>query len=317
MVIKVPTSDAVIWNTERVISDICFAMHSNKNIVIDLLNEGPDITSTKLYDRLEYCSALFSYDLSNITINTCNLLESHNTISINYKMPEHFINSTVDALLSANTAKLPQIKKFGLFVGRSNAPRLTLATFMHKYKEHLVHSFHYDYLNDFHTTNIGLEDIIRNYATANVQNETKFLTECPIKLDKTPVTYPMLSNQHNDISEYYPTFFVEIVCETYFSGSTFFPTEKIWRPIMLKTPFIVQGPQWFLKNLKDLGFQTFDRWWDEGYSEDPHDHAITEIKTVIDFILNKSDSEIRRMYIEMQDVLNHNYNTLVKLRKKL
>ena len=44
---------------------------------------------------------------------------------------------------------------------------------------------------------------------------------------------------------------------------------------MLLTPFIVQGSQWFLHRLRDMGFQTFDRWWDEGYSEDPANHQPT------------------------------------------
>jgi hypothetical protein len=108
----------------------------------------------------------------------------------------------------------------------------------------------------------------------------------------------------------YSNFFVEITCESYFTGQTFFPTEKTWRAIALRTPFIIQGPQNYLANLKLLGFKTFDRWWDEGYSEDPADHQPLEIIKVVEFLNNKSLDEIFSMYQEMQDVLEHNYQTL-------
>ena len=116
-----------------------------------------------------------------------------------------------------------------------------------------------------------------------------------------------------NISKMYHNFFVEIVVETYFTGSTFFPTEKTWRPILLKTPFIVQGPQDYLSNLKKLGFQTFDKWWDEGYSEDPADHQIVEIQKVIDTIGNWSESKIQKVYNDMKPVLDNNFECMQNL----
>ena len=127
------------------------------------------------------------------------------------------------------------------------------------------------------------------------------------------ISYPILRAQHNNIYSEYYNFLVEIVCETYYTGRTFFPTEKTWRAIMLETPFIVQGPQWHLHRLRDLGFQTFDRWWDEGYAEDPSDHQPYEIVKVIDSIAEKSIQELNTMYQEMQPILQHNKKRLMEL----
>jgi hypothetical protein len=106
---------------------------------------------------------------------------------------------------------------------------------------------------------------------------------------------------------------LEIVCETYYTGQTFFVTEKTWRPIMMKTPFLIQGPINFIKNLQRLGFKTFDRWWNEGYSEDPAEWQSTEIKKVIDWLATKNIAELETIYQEMQPTLEHNYNRLMEL----
>ena len=116
-----------------------------------------------------------------------------------------------------------------------------------------------------------------------------------------------------NISKVYHRFFVEIVAETYFTGETFYPTEKIWRPILLRTPFIVQGSQNYLHNLKKLGFQTFDKWWDEGYSEDPSDYQISEVQKVIDTISKWTISKMQKVYNDMKPIIHNNFECMQNL----
>ena len=226
MVIDVPTSDSVVWNIENILVDISYAMSQQELVVINLINEGPNLTTTSLYDYLIYCSTKFDYNLSNITVVTCNKLEQHESISIEYVPPMHLVDSTRKSLKNNTTKKHTTLKHFGIFIGRSNAPRLMLSTYLNKYSEKTIQSFHYTSFNDYHRNHIGLEESIRSFSAYNVLNEAKFLSQCPIKLDNKKVHYPMLVDQHNDIHLYYKKFFVEIICETYYSGETFFPTEK-------------------------------------------------------------------------------------------
>lgn len=116
-----------------------------------------------------------------------------------------------------------------------------------------------------------------------------------------------------NISKVYNTFFVDVVCETFSEGRTFFPTEKIWRPIICKTPFIVQGPVNYLHNLKQLGFKTFNDWWDESYDEDGGLTAIETIKRNINML---STRDVAHMYTEMQDILEHNFQRLTELTSR-
>jgi hypothetical protein len=85
---------------------------------------------------------------------------------------------------------------------------------------------------------------------------------------------------------------------------------------MLKTPFIVHGPQNYITNLKRLGFRTFDAWWSEGYGYDTPDYQPIEILKIINDLSKKSTEELAVMYQEMQPVLDHNLATLQSLTPK-
>jgi hypothetical protein len=144
----------------------------------------------------------------------------------------------------------------------------------------------------------------------------KLLAATPIKFDNItqyPVDGRKVEMPSLNLASKYADFFVEIVCETYTVGTTFFPTEKIWRPIMCKTPFIVQGPSEFLANLKVLGIKTFDKWWDESYDYQVGKTKIESIIKIIDFLSLKTVQELKIMYNEMLPILEHNYNVLMNL----
>ena len=234
----------------------------------------------------------------------------------------HLVNNTFD-VYSNSCINKELSKHFGVFIGKSNPPRLYLNSYLHgMYLKLTIQSYRYNIEDDYYRNNIGLETLITDYGIVNVETESSFLSKSPILLDSNtrysyikelPTNLSQQLDKTNSIIDYYKKFFVEIVCETYYSGNTFFPTEKTWRPMLLKTPFIVQGPTNFLKNLRKLGFKTFDKWWDEGYDEDAPNHSIHEIQKVIDFLSNKSLQEIQHMHNEMHNVLEHNYNTLIRL----
>jgi hypothetical protein len=127
-------------------------------------------------------------------------------------------------------------------------------------------------------------------------------------------TYPILWNQRAfDLDDYYNQIFCELVCETFFTGKTFMMTEKTMRPIIQRRPFVVQGPKFYLENLKTLGFKTFDTWWDESYDIDGPDGQFESIRWTIDYIGKQSPETIRDWYNQMQPVLEHNAKVLSEL----
>jgi hypothetical protein len=116
---------------------------------------------------------------------------------------------------------------------------------------------------------------------------------------------------NRSLLNHYGRFAVEIVCETYTMGNTFFPTEKTVRPMLLKKPFIVMGPKCFLIYLRQLGFKTFNDFWSEDYDGYSPHLKYQYILNLVDSIANKSTEELYKMYQDMHPILNHNYNLLV------
>lgn len=102
--------------------------------------------------------------------------------------------------------------------------------------------------------------------------------------------------------------FLFLVTETCFFQNKTHLTEKIFKPIVLRMPFVLAGCAHNLAYLRSYGFQTFGDYWDESYDtiEDPvlRIEAITQvIKTVSEL----STQQQMSMLLDMQPVLEHNY----------
>jgi len=306
MNVTVITSDSQVWNLGKVVAAITLAKNQNQDLVLDLINEGPDFETLKL---LEYID---NWD-SRTTVLTRNAVQVPvGNIKFKQYYP-HFLITTKNDLREVIVNK--HIKKpIGMFIGRSNKHRLYLSSYLYQ-QNSAIQTFHYDPTIEFHQNNLGLDQLVETYGVSALPQAIRLLANSPVVTDEK-VPYPILSEHHNNLYKEYNNFLVDIVCETYYNGNTFYPTEKTWRPIMLSTPFIVQGPQWYLHRLRDLGFQTFDRWWDEGYAEDPADHQPHEIVKVINQLKTKSITELSKMYTEMQPVLAHNKKRFLELKSE-
>jgi hypothetical protein len=103
--------------------------------------------------------------------------------------------------------------------------------------------------------------------------------------------------------------FIYVVTETCFWESKKHLTEKIFKPIILRMPFVLVGCAHNLKYLRSYGFKTFDRWIDESYDdiEDPIERLQAVVK-VLDRLSKLSHSELETMLSEMQETLDHNFN---------
>jgi hypothetical protein len=84
---------------------------------------------------------------------------------------------------------------------------------------------------------------------------------------------------------YYPSHYYQtelsIVSET--TQNEFFPTEKIYKSLMLGHPFVIYSGQHSLRKLHNLGFQTFSNVLDESYdnAEFPQERADRLVETLV------------------------------------
>lgn len=317
--IEFANSDSVIWNREQLIIELATQMSAGQSrIELSTKGEGPCAASLELYNLLDQLCARFNYNPKQVHITTCNLAESHPVYNIHIKPNVYYLESA-QSYNTPDPAKQFNIdfKHFGHFIGHGNVHRLFLASHLHStYKDIALQTYHCNPSDEYHREFIGIEDMMHlNYNPAQIQNALDLINASPITQDSID-QYPILNPTTLNITKLYPRFFVEIVSLTYWSGNTFYLDEKIWRPILMKTPFIVQGPQDFMRRFRALGFRTFDRWWDEGHSEDPAEYQPQAIVQLLNQLSQLTLKDIQRILTEMNDTLEYNYNLMMRITKK-
>jgi|694.fasta_scaffold07487_12 hypothetical protein len=156
-------------------------------------------------------------------------------------------------------------------------------------------------------------------ATALFDNiENDLLTNLPeFYLDKDDLTInqAMLDDSTNYL--YNETYF-SVVTETFMfmrerpEEYGRFLSEKTFKPVSMKHPFIIASTPHFLAKFKELGYKSFSPWINEDYDLE-HDDALRMMKIVkeIERLVNLNETELEEFLIAMREICEHNYNLLM------
>lgn len=103
--------------------------------------------------------------------------------------------------------------------------------------------------------------------------------------------------------------FLHLVTETIFYEEKLHLTEKIFKPIIARRPFLLVAGQGNLAYLKSYGFKTFNKWIDESYDNecDP-DKRINMIVDQLEKICKLSHADLIKMQTEMLEITEYNFN---------
>jgi hypothetical protein len=115
---------------------------------------------------------------------------------------------------------------------------------------------------------------------------------------------------------HYNQFNIELVCESYTIGDTFFPTEKTVRPIAAAKPILLYGPKNFLTRLRSLGFKTYSQCWDEGYDQLEGPARWRAIQSNINQLINLSEPQLNNLLDDAKSVAVYNRQHLAELIKR-
>lgn len=119
------------------------------------------------------------------------------------------------------------------------------------------------------------------------------------------------------VREHYENSFLSVVSETLCKQGSVYFSEKTFKPIYECHPFLLLSSKGSLKRLKELGYQTFDRWWDESYDEcDEYFDRIEKICNILLDLKSKSFDELYNMKMEMKDILVQNYENFIQRRNQ-
>jgi hypothetical protein len=325
-----------VWRKDLILQYLHNCNQNNCNAVLDFILEGPCCHANGLYRLLDNFCEQTGYAQQRITIRTGNMLEHHDSYII-VRVPEYWYEvHRIQEWLIDNPQNLgtTPTKHFGHFIGKSNWARLWIAALLDvRYKKQTLQTFHSKlhghYLNKEHTgitDYLGLEDAVKFHCDI-LPAVIDFLVSCPrlikddleiIRNTKNSVIvqedfYPIQHPANLNIIKYYQHTFVDIVNETHTVGDCFFITEKTWRAIVARRPFIIMGNADFLKNLKKLGFETFEQFWSEEYDNYGQANRIQTILPVLEYISNLTTDQMCAILKKMKPILDHNYNTFNKL----
>jgi UDPglucose 6-dehydrogenase len=157
-------------------------------------------------------------------------------------------------------------------------------------------------------------------------------------IDKFPLRLNITNERINPIDliyedvYYHDNSYFSIVTETQFYSDNSTPlrsyqyydglrsaflTEKIFRPIAFKHPFILCSEPFILKELKKLGYKTFHPYIDETYDTiEDDDQRLDAITTEVERLCSFTDKQWLHWQRNIKSIVEHNYSVLASKTDK-
>lgn len=200
----------------------------------------------------------------------------------------------------SNVSVKDRPKKINLLVGKIDKPSRSL----------ILQSFYTSKLKDSTMFSIlGMPNTDANFDKGFLQ----FLEDNQGPLDGA-ITFQqedgVSSQGWSDNSSIYDNSSVSVICETHETNDSLFVTEKTYRPIINRHPFVARASFPLLEYLGAIGFKTFEAFIDESYdksrdiSKEQSDILVKRAGELLEQV--KNDPE------EIQEIVDHNYETLIK-----
>jgi hypothetical protein len=288
-----------IWNQVELVRFLNANQH--KSITLTINPEAICLHNLKLYDLLD------CFEFSKVTIVTRNLLEQHDVYDIVPRWSNPFLSEIVTNVQS--TWHWTQQKRFLTLYGRPTANRLGIASHLFAHHRDTSH-LHFSSCTDDDSLRFYELDKLLEYDIDSIKNVAKMLPNMPLT-QLTQGYDPKRYNFKDSLTDLYKDILIDIVSESHVLGTTFFPTEKTTRPMWCKKPFVIFGSCNYLEYLRQLGFKTFNEFWDEDYDGYEAADRLKKIYQLIDQLASISIQELNSLYQHMQPILEHNYSLLI------
>ncbi len=221
----------------------------------------------------------------------------------------------IDTEIKYKTKNIKKIKPF-LKVNRTNRPERDLFMLFIQH-ENLYNKFKISF-PQFGKETFPPHDRFKKYLTPS--NVKSLLEKIPFDIDKTDKTnhgpagfgegYFNADLPFQPI--HYRNTFISIVMGAFpFVDNACHLHSSTFNPIHQGHPIIQFGPHQALKRMRDRGFKTFNKWWDESYDEIENGwERFDAVLQLVKELSEKTNEELLEMYVEMKDVLQHNIDVI-------
>jgi len=115
--------------------------------------------------------------------------------------------------------------------------------------------------------------------------------------------------------EAYDRTYFELVCESlgfHPTDDSFYITEKTFKPVMMEHPFLMLSARHHLRNMRQIGFKTFDGLIDESY--DGLENIKDRIEAIHHQLMKLDMKKSRELYQESRQICRHNRDHLLDLQ---
>lgn len=107
---------------------------------------------------------------------------------------------------------------------------------------------------------------------------------------------------------------IDLVTEAYCISAGTVLTEKAYKPMLYKKPFIILGPRYIHQALKNMGFKLYDELFDYSFDDKPYKERLDSVITQIKGILKIPTSELIDRCKSLSEKREYNYKALDKLQ---
>jgi len=314
-----------IWYNEQQVRQQLENLPGNVELTLDLHSEGPSLHRLGIVAVVDAWLARHRLPPDAITVTRWSNSGEH----VAYKkfrcsIPSHFWNYARDYQLPPEQ-NFNGVKKnlFGLFLGRSTVHRNVI---LYQVQQQWANRFLISRLTALTPEGTlvpepwsiknfkgwRLLETLADWAPDNQQDIIDWFAEQKFSsLDNRTVRdqYGDPGNHliHNrSMLEHYHKFNIELVCESYTLGQTFFPTEKTARPIAGTRPWIIYAAPGYIQHLKRMGFRSFDSLWDESYDQLEGPARWTAMKLVVQQLVDLNSTALTLLLQQAHAIALHN-----------
>lgn len=188
------------------------------------------------------------------------------------------------------------------------------------YPDFPIEAMKADFFNFFMWDETDLTHKEHNEAYAQFLDQ-----DAPCKLNRTQDRDNPVDVADDDV-EYFSNSYFSIVNETMFYDKDSFNltenfvatflSEKAWKPIMMKHPFVMVGPCRAVSMLKDIGYKSFHPYIDETYDHVVDDYTRMEmVWEQIHRLISMSHDEWLDLQHRLAPIVEHNFNHFISEKK--
>lgn len=237
---------------------------------------------------------------------------------LSYASSEHiFANTMINSEPEYNPDVIPE-KLFLSWNRRYRRHRLQLALLLEK--NNLIDRSHISFPDrDIETPTTTFRNVINNtrmvaelaHMGLQQHHADSLSNKLPLILDGEEDIARMCGEDNNDSRIYYQSSLVSLVTETNFDRDEVTLTEKSFKPLKEKHPFIIMGVPGCLKGLQELGYKTFSDFWDESYDTiDDLFPRLRKLDEVMQYIGSWDHNKLLEFRRQVKPILEHNYQVL-------